>query len=293
MNTIPTIFSTEKANLDDNIAALREAAEFAAGKVNYLDRFMDQHETLSANCAAHGDFKQLRIWVEYSGRSAEKFSECPCCIQDKLAAAERRLKDLICTNLLNCAGIASRFADCEFSNYKAVNADAAENLAVLRDYAGAWPQMFDQGTGLILTGKPGTGKNHLAVSLTKELIRMYQADVRMTSVMRIIRAVRRTWNKASDLTEDDVIREYTSRDLLIIDEVGVQMGSDSEKLILFEIINTRYENQIPTILLSNLPLPEISAVIGERLTDRMVEGGGATLVFDWESYRSQKGATAA
>ena len=76
-----------------------------------------------------------------------------------------------------------------------------------------------------------------------------------------------------------------SPDLLILDEVGVQFGSDAEKLILFEIINTRYQDMKPTILISNLTLVELGKYIGERVVDRMREGGGAILSFDWDSYR--------
>ncbi|EJF3060091.1 ATP-binding protein, partial [Escherichia coli] len=74
---------------------------------------------------------------------------------------------------------------------------------------------------------------------------------------------------------------------LIIDEVGVQFGSDAEKLIMFEIINTRYEYMKPTILISNQSKDELSAFIGERVIDRMNDGGGCTLAFTWDSYRSR------
>jgi len=112
-------------------------------------------------------------------------------------------------------------------------------------------------------------------------------------VMRIIRAIKRTWSKESDMSEDELLRLYTSRDLLIIDEVGLQYGTDAEKIILFDILNTRYERMLPTILLSNLTPAQISDAIGERLTDRMVEGGGTELIFNWESYRKQKGQVTA
>ncbi len=69
----------------------------------------------------------------------------------------------------------------------------------------------------------------------------------------------------------------------------MQFGSEAEKLILFEIINTRYEKMKPTILISNLPLEELSAFIGERVIDRMSDGG-CTLAFTWDSYRSRGAA---
>ena len=49
-----------------------------------------------------------------------------------------------------------------------------------------------------------------------------------------------------------MVAGFIRPDLLILDEVGVQFGSETEKMILFEIINGRYEQLKPTIVISNL-----------------------------------------
>ena len=41
----------------------------------------------------------------------------------------------------------------------------------------------------------------------------------------------------------------------------------------------------PTILISNLTEEELGKYIGDRIIDRMKEGQGAVIKFDWESYR--------
>ena len=41
----------------------------------------------------------------------------------------------------------------------------------------------------------------------------------------------------------------------------------------------------PTILLSNLNIEGLGEYLGERVMDRLREGGGKMIAFDWDSYR--------
>jgi DNA replication protein DnaC len=77
----------------------------------------------------------------------------------------------------------------------------------------------------------------------------------------------------------------TEVDLLILDEVGVQFGSDFEKNLLFEVLNSRYESRRPSVILSNLSQPEVQNYLGERVVDRIREDGGRVMTFDWASHR--------
>lgn len=63
---------------------------------------------------------------------------------------------------------------------------------------------------------------------------------------------------------------------------------DNQDVVSALIIN-EYERMKPTILISNQTREELAAFIGERVLDRMSDGGGCTLSFTWDSYRS-KGA---
>ena len=49
----------------------------------------------------------------------------------------------------------------------------------------------------------------------------------------------------------------------------------------------RANNFLPTLLIGNLDLAEMSDLLGERIIDRYREGG-KVLVFDWESHRGKK-----
>ncbi|AVL75537.1 ATP-binding protein [Providencia rettgeri] len=187
-------------------------------------------------------------------------------------------------NLLFSVNIPPRFANETFETFKATTQPAKHNLTVCQQYVNTWEDRKNAGEGLIFCGIPGTGKTHLAVSIAREIAKDLQESVFITTAARIIRAFRRTWSGNSEFSELDVLAKYCNPDLLIIDEIGVQYGTDSERNILFEVINDRYEYLLPTILVSNLPLNELEEMLGERAVDRLLQGG-TVLTFNWSTYR--------
>ena len=245
------------------------------------------------HCRDHGPYTLYTLQLDVAGRNRlVKQSGCPDCLRQQLQEIEETLHANRVSELLDAAHIARRFEHCELDNYEAVNADAAVNRQACEAYVSNWPKHLAAGTSMVMVGSCGTGKNHLAVGLAKKIIRDHLATVLITDVMRITRMVKSTWRNDAARTEADVLDHYASLDLLIIDEVGVQFGSPSELAILQEVINSRYESMLPTILISNLTLKQLKDSVSERIVDRVTEGGNNQLVFNWESYRGN-GSTAA
>lgn len=268
---------------------LQTSLECASGFRKPVAHALDSVE--QAHCDRHGAYTNYKRVLPFSGRELVFNSACPECLKSRLADVKRQIAEIELSKksekidrLRANSGIPARFSTVRFSNFEST----PENNLALRTcqrYADKWQDRAKSGGGLVLCGRPGTGKNHLACAIAHQVIEQHQADVFLTTAMRILRKVKSTWSKASEQSEDEVIAFYSKQDLLIIDEIGVQFGSESEQMILFEIINNRYEAMRPTILISNLPENELSAFIGERVLDRMREGQGAVVNFTWESYR--------
>lgn len=142
----------------------------------------------------------------------------------------------------------------------------------------------EQPFNLIMVGGVGTGKTHLANSMVIDLFDAKKVCVRI-NLIDLIRRLKATWSRDSEETETEVIEMFVGVDLLIIDEVGIQFGSDTEKMFVFDIINGRYEECLPTAIISNLDINGVKEIIGERCVDRLREDGGKVVAFDWKSHR--------
>jgi DNA replication protein DnaC len=218
-------------------------------------------------------------------------SRCPACVveenqREKIYIEQRYVqeKQHQMAQLLSQSCLPERFQSSTFEQYQAESNEQAHALKVARGYAESFEKRLSQGSSLLLSGKPGTGKTHLAVAIANYVLQQGHA-VLFTSVLRATRAVKDCYRSNSKKTVQEAIDELQKPALLILDEVGVQFGSDTEKLILFEILNSRYEALLPTILISNLSEAELTHAIGARCFDRLQEGGGVSLRFTWESYR--------
>lgn len=251
------------------------------------DKFLG---TRQEKCKIHGDYESTGIrWTD-----REVWSPCTQCldIANKAIVAEgaqraeidRRERQL--KNAFGCASIPRRYENKTFDTYFADTEPKRRALAICREFAEQFEVNEQHGPSLILCGRPGTGKTHLACSIADFLIRNGKSAV-FTHAFDAVRTIKATWSRKSEITEAEAIRSFINPDLLILDEIGVQFGSEAEMLFLFEIINGRYEAIKPTIILSNLPIGELKSFIGERVVDRLREGGGKYIALDWESFRAQ------
>ncbi|MFO1380850.1 MAG: ATP-binding protein [Chitinivorax sp.] len=147
--------------------------------------------------------------------------------------------------------------------------------------------IYGNSGSLVLLGKPGTGKTHLACSIAVELMRRAGKQALYRTVRDLVREVRATWHREAAETEIDVIARLTQAPLLVLDEVGVQSGTDNELATMFDVIDGRYRQELPTIVISNLNRQGLQDAIGERMCDRLRDDG-SVIVFDWSSHRGNK-----
>lgn len=246
----------------------------------------------------------------------ERFVSCPLCLATEQARreTERRVKlekerqeaPALMRRHLEMFGIPMRYRGLRLADYHATSPAQQAVLETARLFA--WHAHPDSGSeddavvnahtikhrtvenGLLMLGNVGTGKTLLACAILTDETHTtdgdYLQDGLYLTAMQLLRMIKATWAKESKDTEQSVLKKLSTVDLLVIDEIGIQFNSDTERLILTEVINDRYNACVPTILVSNLTLAEFQQVMGERVVDRFRDGG-KVLVFDWPSQRGK------
>ncbi len=213
---------------------------------------------------------------------------CPVCAQERAneeREMEQKQKERRIQGRIDKSGIPARFKGKTLDDLKFSSNRQKSILKVVREYLKTIQAAQLSGTPLIMCGKPGTGKTHIGCAFVAAFA-LTDRKSKYITTSQMMRYVKSTYHKDSESTEDEVLDFYGETvEFLVIDEVGVQFGTETEKFIFYEIINRRYENMLPTVLISNLTADELKDFIGERAFDRFKEDGGAILAFDWESYR--------
>lgn len=221
------------------------------------------------------------------------YEPCPKCMDEnkearKVDEVDELVYDPQTTRRL-VAGITKRFESATFETFVASEDRQRHVLDMVQAYAVNFREHYRAGRSLLMTGKPGTGKTHLGISILRHCM---DASPKFTgkvvSIADLFRTIKSAWGKGARLTESEAIAKFTTPHLLIIDEIGVQFDSQAEQSLLYDVINGRYQNVLPTVLISNLARVELVEVIGSRSFDRLREGGGLLASFEWDSHRGHR-----
>ena len=145
-------------------------------------------------------------------------------------------------------------------------------LALLGSYLG--PELVSEGRSLILHGKTGRGKTHLAVAIGYRAIQN-GFETLFTTAAELIEDLSNA-SKKGRLQES--LAAYTHPHVLIVDEVGYLTYAQDAANVLFHVVNNRHLRKRPMIFTTNKPLNEWGKVLHDEdlaaaILDRVLERG--------------------
>ncbi len=138
-----------------------------------------------------------------------------------------------------------------------------------RRYAENFPSMMESDTGLLLYGDVGSGKTFLAACIANSLIDQ-EYYVMMVNLPSLIASMNAEYGERRDYYMDKIGRA----DLLILDDFGVERGTEYSIEQVYEIVNARYKTGKPLVVTTNLSMQELRDEPGigkRRIYDRIVE----------------------
>lgn len=165
-------------------------------------------------------------------------------------------------------------------NYKKMT----EVYNIMRQYAESFAA--NSGDNLALFGGTGLGKTHLSSALAGRLIER-GFDVLYTGAVNMISDFenRRFGNGLSE--ESGSTDRYTDCELLIIDDLGTEVVNQFTVSCIYNVINTRLNKKLSTVLSTNLSPAEFRQKYWDRITSRVL-GEYIILQFNGTDIRAQK-----
>ncbi|MCF3942178.1 ATP-binding protein [Oceanobacillus alkalisoli] len=153
--------------------------------------------------------------------------------------------------------------DATLENYE----PTSNELAIAKQNIMTYIQQFDGTKNLLLHGNYGTGKSHLSVSVTKELMERGH-ECLFLSLPKLLTKIKETYNNKG-VTEDELLEVIQRVDLLVLDDIGAEHHTEWANTKLFEVLDDRSGKS--TIYTTNLNSNELRAQINERNFSRMME----------------------
>jgi DNA replication protein DnaC len=156
-------------------------------------------------------------------------------------------------SLLVAARIPKRYEHCELASYTTDFPGANPSLAMAHLTAACFAHEYDprDGTGLLIIGKIGTGKTHLAVGITKELVLNKGVSCLFYDYRELLKEIQNSYNSAVQTTELDVLRPIFETEVLVLDELGAVKPTEWVWDTVSLILNTRYNDNRTTIITTN------------------------------------------
>lgn len=131
-------------------------------------------------------------------------------------------------------------------------------------YAKALAQGGSEFIWLLIYGGVGNGKTHLCNAIANQALSR-GIDAHIASVADLFSQLR---SSMDDHATDKLMQELKQTFLLILDDLGVEYGTDWEKSKFDELMTSRFANARPTVLTTNKDITDLPLRIRSRFEDK-------------------------
>lgn len=223
---------------------------------------MSNITTVINHCEKHGDYEaeQIRFASTQFTRPCMKCGEekKQAKIDEEIESKEKTIN----LEMLEC-GVSRRYLGIDLKKYTPLENQLLAHKAASR-FVEVFDVMCETGKTIIFYGPSGTGKTMLSQAMIQSL-----GHGKYSRAIDISREVRESYSL--NTSEKSAIKKFTDPQFLVLDEVGVQSMTGSEKILLTDVIDRRSADLKPTVLVSNLDGSELENLFGARAWSRLMQ----------------------
>ena len=121
---------------------------------------------------------------------------------------------------------------------------------------------------LVYEGRFGCGKTHLAVAIANWRLEKYGERVLFITSPDLLDLLRSTFDPSVQSSFDNYFEQIRGAPFLVLDDLGVEKPSDWAKEKLFQLLNHRHVEALPTVITTNRPVADLDPRLGSRLMEQ-------------------------
>ncbi len=185
----------------------------------------------------------------------------PCRCVKKEQDGERRARLKRYSNL----GSLARFT---FDNIEPQgrSGDKASQERFSRAFEAAQEYAANPDGWLVLGGSSGCGKTHLASAIVNERIKNGHPALYITAP-DFLDHLRSSFSPDSMVPYDEFFDQVRNAPLLVLDDLGAQSGTPFAKEKLDQLLTSRFNAELPTVIIAITPVEQMEDRLRTRLTD--------------------------
>ncbi len=253
-----------------NLMQIIQQGEDTAKRIEALRQQNQQAQLMVRSLLKSHGYPENYLDVEYTcpicsdtGIVGGKYCDCLKTLAAKIAADElnRNAHVKLCS-----------FDTFDLSYYKGKKTEGGKDCYTAmetiynfcREYAANFSK---ESPSILMFGGTGLGKTHLSLSIASEVLRK-GFSVLYDSVINFLRQIENE-HFGRDRSDSDTLTMLLECDLLILDDLGTEFDTPFYQSTIYNIINTRMNRSLPTIISTNMDWSGISHKYEERITSRI------------------------
>lgn len=257
---------------------IQNALSNMASSTKYRSKFLRDYQC--PNCRSW--VKVYRL-TDVHGNVSEQSIGCNCGILKLIDEEQQAVNQQRIDRIFNQYSLVNKsLLSASFETFRAYRADLKKAFEQVKRYADSFrteksSNLFFQSSGF------GTGKSHLSMAVVRAVKQKGYTAI-FISTPKLLTKIRSTYKRDAETTEDELINNLISADLVVFDDLGAENAGGWGREKLFELIDQRSGKS--SIFTTNLDSADFKADkdMG-RLFSRMMENSRVISLSQVPDYR--------